>query len=87
MPLVCVWTADCQSPDPDAVPPAPAARMNSQRCLVHTDAIVYAVEDKVELTGEVYVVAQLSNNTVVNIFEQTLDSLRDLSKPEEHNAS
>ena len=87
MPLVCVWTADCQSPDPDAVPLAPTARMNSQRCLVHTDAIVYAVEATVELTGEIYVVAQLSNNTMVNIFEQTLDSLRDLSKPEESNAS
>ena len=83
MPLIAVWTADCQSPDPDASPPTPAARMNSQRCLVHTDRIVYAVEAKVELTGEVYVVAQLSNNTVVNIFEQTLDSLRDLSKPED----
>jgi hypothetical protein len=77
MPLVCVWTADCQSPD-DA---SPTVRANSQRCLVHTDAIVYATEATVGLTGEVYVVAYLRNNTVVNIFEQTLDSLRELSQP------
>jgi hypothetical protein len=79
MPLICVWTADCQSPD-DA---SPTVRANSQRCLVHTDAIVYATEATVGLTGEVYVVAYLSNNTVVNIFEQTLDTLVVLSQPED----
>lgn len=77
MPLICVWTADCQSPDDIA----PAVRANSQRCLVHTDLISYAIEQTLAST-EVYVTAYLTNGTVVNIFEQTLDSILLLSKPE-----
>lgn len=77
MPLLCVWNADILSPD-DVAPPV---RVNNRRCLIHTDQISFATEETLA-SGEVYVIAQMANQTTINIFEQTLDSILAQSKGE-----
>jgi hypothetical protein len=56
-------------------------RANSKRCGIWLEQIAYA-EERAITSGEVYVFATLTNNTSIYIFEQTLDSLVVLSKPE-----
>jgi hypothetical protein len=74
--LAVVWTADVTSPD-DA---PPDARVKSKRCLVGLDHITYAETFSLAST-EVYVAAYLhGSDRVVDIFEQTLESIVALSK-------
>jgi hypothetical protein len=74
MPLIVVWTGDVVTDDTTQATTADVRK----RCAVHTDCIAYAEEQKLT-SGEVYVVASVAMpgaSYVVNIFEQSLDSLR-----------
>jgi hypothetical protein len=74
MPLIVVWTGDVVADDTTQ-----ATSANERtRCAVHTDHIAYATEKSLT-SGEVYVEASVAlpgAGYVLNIFEQTLDSLR-----------
>jgi hypothetical protein len=75
MPYVVVWTADIDQADENS----PAIRVNSRRCGIWLEQVAYA-EERAITSGEVYVFATMTNDTTLYIFEQTLDSLRELSK-------
>jgi hypothetical protein len=85
MPFLVVWTATIDETVTDASTDPPAVltvRAKSKRCGIWLEQIAYA-EERTISSGEVYVFATMTNNTSIYIFEQTLDSLRELSQPED----
>jgi hypothetical protein len=77
LPFIVVWTASVDKDDATGVTTRGG---DNKRYGLHTEQIMGAEEDTLT-SGEVYVIAYTPTYTL-NIFEQTLDSLRELDKAE-----